>query len=370
LQRAFPEAHRTGHSLGDGNRFIASSNLCCADDNVWLKPSSGYWEEPQWSLGSLPGPGQSVLITNQGWKAVAIGPQTSLNFSNSLNVDSITVASPMNSYNVLLMNYAGLQRPLTTGSLTVASNSAMTMLYSALNLNGNGGGMSMGGEFTQDENSIVTGQWCSIGSGVYNLNSGELALNYLTVGGPFGVFNHNGGTNKVGGAYLSPGGTYNLNGGYFAPVRLVVRYGTTFKQQGGAFNLSSIIAVDGDFFLSAGIINGATNGEMFVPGSTFLYLGYVPTPVYGAALQTGGTNIQSFLKLGIPTPMENIGTGYGPYDVCRNVPEYSGSYFLSNGNLCTSETAILASGSIEQMGGCHAIGGALTVQGSLITQRM
>ena len=38
-----------------------------------LKPTSGSWEEGQeWSLGILPGSGQTVLITNEGWKAVQI----------------------------------------------------------------------------------------------------------------------------------------------------------------------------------------------------------------------------------------------------------------------------------------------------------
>lgn len=46
------------------------------------------------------------------------------------------------------MNYAGLQTPLTTRFMTVGSNSAVTMLYSALYPKGNAGdGLSIGGEF-------------------------------------------------------------------------------------------------------------------------------------------------------------------------------------------------------------------------------
>src|SRR5690348_9186172 len=93
-----------------------------AQVNSWLKPSSGSWEEMQWSLGILPSPGQAIVITNAGWKAVMISPNTSENYPDSLSVDSITIASPTNSNNVLLLNYAGLQLPLTVNSLTVASN--------------------------------------------------------------------------------------------------------------------------------------------------------------------------------------------------------------------------------------------------------
>jgi len=44
--------------------------------NAWIKSTSGDWEEPEWSLGMLPGIGQAVQITNPGWKAVAIGVPT------------------------------------------------------------------------------------------------------------------------------------------------------------------------------------------------------------------------------------------------------------------------------------------------------
>src|SRR5438105_5375235 len=57
--------------------------------NSWTKPSSGFWEEPYWSLGVLPNSSQSVLITNQNWKAVAITPSTASNFPDSVTVGSL-----------------------------------------------------------------------------------------------------------------------------------------------------------------------------------------------------------------------------------------------------------------------------------------
>src|ERR1700716_3735534 len=113
--------------------------------NSWIKGTSGYWEEPYWSLG-LPGTNQAVLFTN-GWQALAIGPSTVQNHPESLTVDSLTIAAPSNSFNELLLNYAGLQTPLVIGAptwnngssrrLMVGSNSALVMISSALQVNNN-----------------------------------------------------------------------------------------------------------------------------------------------------------------------------------------------------------------------------------------
>src|SRR5689334_2947626 len=122
------------------------------DANSWLKPNSGNWEEPYWSQGILPNYGHAVMITNAGWKAVQIAPSTVQYFPDSLNVYSITVLSPVDSYNTLLLNYAGFDRPLTVNySLMVGSGAAVTMLSSALRLAGpTGVGLSIGGEFNQN----------------------------------------------------------------------------------------------------------------------------------------------------------------------------------------------------------------------------
>src|SRR5438270_101394 len=89
--------------------------------NAWTKPVSGYWEEPYWSLGSLPSTNQAILLTNAGWKALAIGPSTSQNYPGTLNVGSIFVSSPPSSFNLLLLNYAGYQAPITANVLTLNS---------------------------------------------------------------------------------------------------------------------------------------------------------------------------------------------------------------------------------------------------------
>src|SRR5204863_7000523 len=128
------------------------------------------------------------------------------------------------------------QTPLTVNSLTIASNSALTMYGSALQLNGpNGSGMSIGGEFNQNDFSVVTGNQLDIGyigPGVYNLNTGLLGVGHVWLGGPFGgIFNQSGGTNDVGIVHLGSGGIYNFRGDDF--LANVYFNGGTFLQQGG-----------------------------------------------------------------------------------------------------------------------------------------
>src|SRR5690349_8087292 len=58
-----------------------------AQVNSWTKPTSGYWEEQAyWSLGTLPNSSQSVVFTNAGWKALAIGAGTAQEFPDSMQI--------------------------------------------------------------------------------------------------------------------------------------------------------------------------------------------------------------------------------------------------------------------------------------------
>ena len=119
--------------------------------NSWTKPNSGYWEEPFWSLGRLPDATQGVVFTNAGWKALAIGAATAQNFPQSMSVQSLQVASPVDSYNTLLMNWSGFERPLQTTALTVGSNSAVVVHGSALEA----GYLLLEGTFIQTDFSQV-----------------------------------------------------------------------------------------------------------------------------------------------------------------------------------------------------------------------
>ncbi len=176
LDRSTGKTGRYVYCLAVVNFIVTSVVSAGGQVNSWTKPSNGNWEEPYWSLGLLPTNGHSVMITNGGWKAVTIAQSTTQTHPESLNVNSVTVSSPLDSFNVLFFNYAGLQSPLTVNSLTVASNAELRMLSSALRLNGpTGTGMSIGGEFNQEDSSLVIGNQIDIGyigPGVYNLASG------------------------------------------------------------------------------------------------------------------------------------------------------------------------------------------------------
>lgn len=245
-----------------------------AQTNSWTGPASGNWEDPDWSLGVLPGAGQTIMFTNAGFKAVEIGLSTVESYPQTLQIESLTVSSPPNAANTLLMNYAGVGTPLVIGttnegSLTIAdTNSTFYMFSSALEVRDSGGGefatgaFSVEGTFNETTGSQVTAGLLNVGdvgTGVYNLTNSFLTVpgggNELvgSYNGSFnnGTFNQQGGTNSVG----SPGyigsigvgnsGTYNLMGGYLhtgvlgveAAPEGAVNISANFNQSGG-YNLN------------------------------------------------------------------------------------------------------------------------------------
>src|SRR5437667_12171520 len=87
---------------------LSMASWASAITNEWTKASSGYWEEPYWSLG-LPSPDQEVVaFRNPGWKALAIGANTTANYAGSLTVNNLIVDAPTNSANQLLLNWPGV----------------------------------------------------------------------------------------------------------------------------------------------------------------------------------------------------------------------------------------------------------------------
>src|ERR1043165_6635008 len=93
--------------------FIASmlafaSSSVSAPVNSWISPTSGDWDQASsWSLGVLPDSSQSILLTNAGWKTVAINPSTPVDFPGSMTVSDLTVRGAGNTRNTLLLNGAG-----------------------------------------------------------------------------------------------------------------------------------------------------------------------------------------------------------------------------------------------------------------------
>src|SRR2546423_8531405 len=102
--------------------------------NNWTNATSGNWQDQTaWSLGVRPAQNQTIMLTNQGWKAIAIGSATAASFPQSLNVESVVVAANTDSFNVLLLNYAGTAVPLqASNGLSVFSGGQVQNLYSGL----------------------------------------------------------------------------------------------------------------------------------------------------------------------------------------------------------------------------------------------
>ena len=313
--------------------FIVSTLSSFADANSWLKPTSGNWEEPYWSQGILPNYGHSVMITNAGWKAIQIAPSTAQYFLDSLSVYSITVLSPVDSYNTLLVNYTGFDRPVTVNyNLVIGPGAAMSLFSSALHLNGPAGvGLSIGGEFNQNDLSQVYGNQADVGwagPGVYNFNSGTIQLQHLFVGGPNnGIFNQNGGSNAPGIVHFESGGAYSLRDGDFNGTTYTSD-GAVFRQDGG--RVYSLLEFHGGQY----ILNNGVN------------YGGVSAPVYG-----------NFSR-GYASVIQNGGTIYGPVTVGGEV-QGGGSYTLSNGVIAAPSI------SVGMLGDFHQLGGTVTTPGTI-----
>ncbi|HLX72630.1 MAG TPA: hypothetical protein VKV04_23660 [Verrucomicrobiae bacterium] len=333
--------------------LMALATFCRAQENSWTSPSSGNWEDASsWSLGILPGTNQSILLTNYGWKAVQISPATAQNYPQSLNVNSIDISSPTNSFNTLLLNYAGQNTPLTAQAVTVEGNSTMAMYWSALQLDGgNGVGLQVGGEFDQND-SVVAGRQINvgyIGPGIYNMNSGFLEVANLWIGGAYGgLFIQNGGTNAFGITDVQSG-NYVLSNGYYAAT--IYFDGGQFTQEGGLLQ-SDLTIYDGTYLLAGGVHQGSVT----VPSSD----GYGSGS--GGMTQSGGTNLGSL----------DIGSyGWGSYTLSDGMLFAGGITVDDEGTLNQSGGTIMVTGVVStaenQIGPEEYSGGSINLNGGLIS---
>ena len=307
--------------------------------NSWTNPVSGAWEEMHWSLGILPAAGQAILITNQGWKAVAIGPATAQHYAQTLSPYSVTVSSPTNSRNTLLLNYAGYDAPLAVTDLVIANSASFTTLGSRTTVAGT---FSVGGEFLQGSFSLVSGatlQLGALGAGTYNFTNGSLVLsNGAVIGGNFPArFNQFGGTNYPGSVQLYTGGEYDLYGGDLTTSNIISHASTgRINQHGGTVNSDRIVMASGTYSLDGGNLSSSF---IELPGTTSMF----DYPDFGYLVQRGGTNHCSL----------SIGNYRPPYS---NASAFGG-YTLSNGVLVTSSVGVGPYGSFAQYGGIHTSGG-------------
>lgn len=308
-----------------------------------------------WSLGELPGEGQAIYIDNPGWKTVAIGAATAQLFPQTLSPTSITISSPSNSYNVLLLNYFGFEKPLVVQQLAVNQGAALTALASAVEVRNSSGAFSIGGAFNQGEFSSVSSsslQIGDVGPGTYNLTNGILrATNVVNLGGNYSArFSQLGGTNStslisIGSCappYLnaSSWGVYALSDGVLATTNTSIGPWGTLNQSGGTHATSSLE------------LNGDQTGPAWAD--------------YGQYTLTGGMLLSQRIYLGLGDFLQTGGTNEVAGNLTVNSRGFYNSAFgLAGGLLATSNTTVACTvfggGGFTQSGGTHIVSNCLTV---------
>lgn len=307
-----------------------NSTSVFAQDNSWINPTSGNWDDAtSWSLGALPNSSQSVMITNAGFKAVAIDSSTPINFPGSMTVSNLTIMSPTNGQNTLLMNYVGAGNPLvvgvsssTPGSLFIDSTSAMVMYSSGLIVNNvlgannaRLGGFEVDGTFTQSDSAEVVAGFLDL-NGAYNLTNGQAFIGTEFVNGSF---NQQGGTNE--GSIIVNRGYYDLNDGTVSGGTLALTNGASFNEYGG--------------------LN--TNGGTIMTGTT----NYLNNPVTSIYTLQEGILETPFISMTGSSFNHNAGTNIVGSLSISNAP---GGYVINSG-LLTVNQIVLSGSSFSDNGG-------------------
>jgi len=245
--------------------------------NAWLNPTSDNWDDPSaWSLGVLPSSSQSVLITNSGWKAVAINPSTPVSFPDSMTVNNLTIRGAWDTENVLLLNYFGTAVPLTVlNGLTLQDNAQLLSFDSGLIVRG-GTIMVTNSQIMQDGGIIrTTNSPMYLQNSQYQLTNGVFEGGQVFLGFPVSAsFNQYGGTAMISdlqfgrGPSLGAGGNYALYGGYLTLPNGLLLIGdgnssSSYFQAGGS-NQTTQVNIEGRtlFQLNGGLL--ADNAVLIV----------------------------------------------------------------------------------------------------------
>ncbi len=295
--------------------FLSATAASHADTNEWLKTASGNWEEPYWSQERLPTSQDVVLFDNPGFKSLAIAQSTVTSAPQSLSIQSLTINAPLNSSNLLLLNWAGLSVPLSVSSNLVIGTNGSLVSHSSAVVASNfyiGATAQLLDHSTASFTNIFIGADADaeldLTNSVFAANSLQLGA-LETSGG--GVVNQSGGTNEIGTLAIYPGSSYMLaDGGILTGNALEMHSAlfddTHFAQTGGNVHFDSVG-------------NAGSNPESLARLS--LSGGSFQTTTLslddGSFLQTGGTNLVEQLQL---SPNEFT----------------SGSYTLSDGLLISS----------------------------------
>jgi hypothetical protein len=322
-----------------------------AQVNSWTKPASGYWEEVYWSLGVAPAPDHTIMFTNEGWKALAIGPTT---LPATLQITRLTVSSPTNSFNTLLLNYAGVQKPLRISeNFYLGSNSVLLSLASGLQVSNE---FQIDGTVNQGDFSEIKTRMLVAGSNnpaAYNLSNGVLSVReYMFVGyGQPATFTQEGGFNSAGNIRFRNGGQYLLHGGDLTAGRMAVGDQSvgSFEQTGGQVRFTNGVWIGGDGWLGMGVNIGS--GRYTLDGGT-LQTPRLAVGLPRTRLSTGGDGV-----------FDQSGGSVSAHSLSVGAHRLPGTYNLAGGELVTSNSAVISGGGFSQSGGTHLIDEALTLRG-------
>src|SRR2546425_2476828 len=217
---------------------VATTGSVAQPINIWTKSTSGNWEEPFWSMGRLPMAGDQVFVNNPGWKAVAIGASTMRNFPGSMEMQDLTVASPVDSFNTLLVNFTGFETPVkVTGRFTVESSAAAIVLGSLLHVT-NTREFILNGTMRQADFSQVRTLMIHLGfqgsDAAYHLSNGVFSADHVLVDSR-GLFNQEGGSSAISNLLLRNEGEFRLAGGELVGGQASIGDGryAVFTQLGG-----------------------------------------------------------------------------------------------------------------------------------------
>ncbi len=311
-------------AVGDQGWIMTSQGSV---DNLWTKPTSGSWEESFWSLGRLPGEEQTVRLSNDGVKELAISAATTANYPESLSVQNLIVEG---SNNLLRLDWAGKAVPLRIASdVRIGSGAALHSHSSAIEA----ASLTLSGRVMLDDESMARFDSAKIGAygpgELITSNATLVVSNRMDLGDTVpGMVTQYGGTNRIGGIMVVYSqGIYHLKGGTLE-LGWVKAIGydpdPEFVVSGGTMRVGHI-GLQGQFLMEGGTIETDT-------------VGYHTT---GSFHQTGGHTI---IRRGISIPETSFS---------------SGGYFLEGGTLISSNVGIgwtTGHGTLGQTSGVHTNG--------------
>jgi len=342
-----------------------------ASVDAWTKPTSGYWEEPYWSLARLPAADEGLIdFTNAGWKALAIGQNTTANFSNSLVINDMIVEAPSNSFNQLLLNYAGTNVPLNVQWLTLGTNASLVSYYSALTA----GSFYLDSSALFAESSRLNAGYVRLGASLTFSNSAT-SIGFLSMA-TNAVVNQSGGSGDISTVVLDASSVFSLDGGSLTlgglfveaypdfPSGIILAGGTAAFVESSGEVAANLIALgtpgtEGEFLLEGGSLNP---GQLRVWAGNFTQSGGtntvatldLPFGPYGYATYSlsGGTLVSSNITLGF---FENPNSWFG--------------YFVQSGGFHTNESISLPGYLVEAYPGGYQYGwwaGSYSLSGGVL----